>query len=236
MYILLVDDEHLELEQLEYLMKPYFPYWTFYKASDAASALALAKLHKFSIAFLDIQMPGKDGLTLGLELKELYELDIIMVTAFQSFDYAQKSIRIGVSDYITKPIIEKELIQTLQKYIKWNAKSDAIQQAVHLIHQNYAEKLPLSAVAAQIHLSPTYLSKKFLEEMEVGFADYLNSYRLEMAKKMLENEPDASISAVADHTGFNSQHYFSSLFRKNFGMTPSAYRVQVEKAHRAGPL
>lgn len=183
MYILLVDDEVLELEQLEYLMKPHFPYWTFYKATDATTALALANTHRFSIAFLDIQMPGKDGLTLGMDLKALYELDIIMVTAFQSFEYAQKSIRIGVSDYITKPIIESELIETLQKYHKWNAKSDSIQQAIHIIHQDYAEKLPLSTVAAQIHLSPTYLSKKFLEEMGIGFADYLNSYRLEMAKR-----------------------------------------------------
>lgn len=236
MYILLVDDEPLELEQLEYLMKPHFPYWTFLKATDASTALALAKSQKISIAFLDIQMPGKDGLTLGMELKQLYELDIIMVTAYQSFEYARQSIRIGVNDYITKPIIEEELIKTLQKYEKWNAKSDAIQQALHVIHERYADKLPLSAVAEKIHLSPTYLSRKFLEEMGVGFADYLNSYRLEMAKRMLVNDPEASISAVADHTGFNSQHYFSSLFRKNFGMTPTAYRVQLANDSEANPV
>lgn len=226
MYILLVDDEPLELEQLEYLMKPHFPYWTFFKATDAITALSIAKEHKIALAFLDIQMPEKDGLTLGTELKELYDLDIIMVTAYQSFEYAQRSIRVGVNDYITKPIIESELVETLEKYRKWNAKSDAIQQALHMIHENYAEKLSLSTVAASIHLSPTYLSRKFLEEMTIGFADYLNAYRLEMAKRMLLNQPDASISAVADHTGFNSQHYFSSLFRKKFNLTPSAYRLQ----------
>lgn len=236
MYILLVDDEPLELEQLEYLMKPHFPYWTFLKATDAATALILAKTQKISVAFLDIQMPGKDGLTLGMELKQLYDLDIIMVTAFQSFDYAQQSIRIGVNDYITKPVIESELIQTLQKYEKWNAKSDSIQQALHVIHECYAEKLPLSSVAAKIHLSPTYLSRKFLEEMTIGFADYLNSYRLEMAKRMLINDPEASISTVADNTGFNSQHYFSSLFRKNFGMTPTAYRLQILNDSEASPV
>ncbi|WP_025785709.1 helix-turn-helix domain-containing protein [Sporosarcina sp. D27] len=236
MYILLVDDEPLELEQLEYLMKPHFPYWTFFKATDAITAITIAKSYKISLAFLDIQMPGKDGLSLGMELKAMYDLDIIMVTAFQSFEYAQRSIRIGVNDYITKPVIEKELVQILQKYHKWNAKSDAIQQALHIIHEKYAEKIPLATVAAKIHLSPTYLSRKFLEEMNIGFADYLNSYRLEMAKRMLINEPEASISAVADHTGFNSQHYFSSLFRKNFGLTPSAYRLQIVDSTEVKPV
>lgn len=227
MYILLVDDEPLELEQLEYLIKPHFPFWTFFKATDATIAISIAKEYRITLAFLDIQMPGKDGLILSKELKDMYDLDIIMVTAHQSFEYAQRSIRVGVNDYVTKPVIEKELVQTLQKYQKWNAKSDVIQQAIDMIHKNYAEKLSLATVATSIHLSPTYLSRKFLEEMNIGFTDYLNSYRLEMAKRMLLNQPDTSISAIADYTGFNSQHYFSSLFRKNFGMTPSTYRLQV---------
>ncbi len=227
MHILLVDDEPLELEQLEHLMKPLFPHWTFYKATDAVSALSIAENNKISLAFLDIHMPGMDGLTLGSELKALYDLDIIMVTAFQSFDYAQRSIRIGVDDYLTKPVIEAELIGTLKKYQKWNAKSDAIQKVLQIIHAEYTEKLSLSSIATEIHMSPTYLSRKFLEEMKIGFADYLTSYRLDMAKQMLVHDLDASISTVADRAGFNSQHYFSSLFRKNFGMTPSAYRLQI---------
>ncbi|GKV70568.1 DNA-binding response regulator [Sporosarcina sp. NCCP-2716] len=227
MHILLVDDEPLELEQLEHLLKPRFPHWSFCKATDAASALSAAKSQKISLAFLDIHMPGMDGLTLAAELKALYDLDIIMVTAFQSFDYAQRSIRLGVDDYLTKPVIEAELLATLQKYEKWNAKSDTIQQVLRIIHTDYAEKLSLSSIASEIHMSPTYLSRKFLEEMGIGFADYVTDFRMDIAKQLLVQEPDATISAVAERAGFNSQHYFSSLFRKNTGMTPSAYRQQI---------
>ena len=118
MNILLVDDEVLELDQLEYLMKAQFPNWTFYKAQDASIALQLAGKVKISLAFLDIQMPGKNGLELAKELKNNYELDIIMVTAFQSFEYAKASLRIGVNDYLTKPIVESELLGLLEKYQK----------------------------------------------------------------------------------------------------------------------
>ena len=82
---------------------------------------ALRINEKFSIhlALLDIHLPGISGLQLGEKLKNNNSnLDIIIVTAYQNFDYAKQSIRLGVIDYITKPIIEKELIDILQKSTK----------------------------------------------------------------------------------------------------------------------
>ena len=232
MDVLLVDDEMLELEQLEYIMKPYFPNWSFYKAQDASIALNLAKKMKFSLAFLDIQMPGKSGLDLAKELKTLYEIDIIIVSAFQSFEYAQASLRIGVDDYLTKPVVESELLELLGKYKKWSSQSDSIQQVLTIIHNEYHEKLNLSNVSKRVHLNSTYLSRKFFDEMEIGFADYLNSYRLEMAKKILIDQKGLSMSVIAEKVGYNSQHYFSSMFRKQFKVTPSDYRINPKKADR----
>lgn len=229
MNILLVDDEALELDQLEYIMKAQFPNWTFYKAQDASIALQLAGKVKISLAFLDIQMPGKNGLELAKELKKNYELDIIMVTAFQSFEYAKASLRIGVNDYLTKPIVESELLGLLEKYQKWSSKNDSMQEVLSIIREEYHEKLSLSFVASRIHLNATYLSRKFYEEIGIGFADYLNAYRLEMAKKLLLNQRDMSMAVIAEKAGFNSQHYFSAMFKKQFGVTPSEYRLNPKR-------
>ncbi|MDX1805479.1 MAG: helix-turn-helix domain-containing protein [Paenisporosarcina sp.] len=229
MNILLVDDEALELDQLEYIMKAQFPNWTFYKAQDASIALQMAGKVKISLAFLDIQMPGKNGLELAKELKKNYELDIIMVTAFQSFEYAKASLRIGVNDYLTKPIVESELLGLLEKYQKWSSKNDSMQEVLSIIRDEYHEKLSLSFVASRIHLNATYLSRKFYEEIGIGFADYLNAYRLEMAKKLLLNQRDMSMAVVAEKAGFNSQHYFSAMFKKQFGVTPSEYRLNPKR-------
>ena len=183
MDVLLVDDEMLELEQLEYIMKPYFPNWSFYKAQDASIALNLAKKMKFSIGILGYTNAWEKRINLAKELKNLYEIDIIMVSAFQSFEYAQASLRIGVDDYLTKPVVESELLELLGKYKKWNSQSDSIQQVLTIIHNEYHEKLNLSNVSKRVHLNSTYLSRKFFDEMEIGFADYLNSYRLEWQKR-----------------------------------------------------
>lgn len=229
MNILLVDDEVLELDQLEYLMKAQFPNWTFYKAQDASIALQLAGKVKISLAFLDIQMPGKNGLELAKELKKNYELDIIMVTAFQSFEYAKASLRIGVNDYLTKPVVESELLGLLEKYQKWSSKNDSMQEVLSIIREEYHEKLSLSFVANRIHLNANYLSRKFYEEIGIGFADYLNAYRLEMAKKLLVNQRDMSMAVIAEKAGFNSQHYFSAMFKKQFGVTPSEFRINPKR-------
>lgn len=226
MNILLVDDEYLELEQLDYLIKEYLPSGKIFKASDAVQALAIAKKSRIDLALLDIQMPGKTGLTLAQELKALYELDIVMVTAYQDFDYAQHAIRIGVSDYITKPIIEEELVRTLNKFISWSTVSEMVQRTLNIIHERFSEKLTVNAIAEEIFVHPSHLSRRFLEEQQIGISEYISNYRLEHAARMLQQQPKMSISQIAEHTGYASQHYFSISFKKKYAVSPREYRTQ----------
>lgn len=226
MNILLVDDEPLELEQLEYLILKKFPNWKIFKAQDASKALQIVKQHDILLAFLDIQLPGKSGLDLALDLRSTYTMDIIMVTAFQNFDYARKSIRLGVVDYITKPVIEDELLQVLAQYERIGRYSEQIIKALQIIQQEYHEKLTLNYLASKIHINPAYLSRKFQEEVGMGFSEYLNDFRLKEAQKMLIDYPDLSINSISERCGFNSQHYFSQIFRKATGQSPRDYRLK----------
>jgi two-component system, response regulator YesN len=224
--ILLVDDEPLELEQLEYLILKKFPNWRIFKAQDASKAHQIVKQHDIVVAFLDIQLPGKSGLDLALELTNSYTMDIIMVTAFQNFDYAKKSIRLGVVDYITKPVIEDELLTVLTRYDRVGRYSDQIMKALQIIQQEYNEKLTLNYLATKIHMNAAYFSRKFHEEVGMGFSEYLNDFRLKEAQKMLIEFPDLSIHAISERCGFNSQHYFSQIFRKATGQSPRDYRLK----------
>ncbi|MEC1522630.1 helix-turn-helix domain-containing protein [Neobacillus niacini] len=226
MNILLVDDEPLELEQLEYLILKKFPNWKIFKAQDASIALQIVKQHDIFLAFLDIQIPGKNGLDLAKELTQTYTIDIIMVTAFQNFEYAQTSIRLGVVDYITKPIIEDELMAVLSKYERLGRYSEQIVNAINIIHAEYSEKLTLNYLASKIHINSAYLSRKFHEEVGMGFSEYLNEFRLKEAQRMLVEYPDLSISTVSERCGFNSQHYFSQIFRKMTGQSPRDFRLR----------
>lgn len=226
MNILLVDDEPIELEQLEYLIKHKFPTWNFLKALDASQATQIAKSNDIFLAFLDIQLPGKSGLELASELRASYSFEIIMVTAYQNFQYAQTSLRLGVADYITKPVIEEELLSVLERYEPISHFSEQISKALNIIHREYSLKLTLNYLASAIHINSAYLSRKFHEEVGMGFSEYLNEYRLKEAEKMLLQSPDLSIHTISERCGFNSQHYFSQMFRKSTGKTPREYRLQ----------
>ncbi|MFX0560747.1 helix-turn-helix domain-containing protein [Tepidibacillus infernus] len=73
-------------------------------------------------------------------------------------------------------------------------------------------------------MNPTYLSRKFTEELEMNYIDYLNHYRIEKAKQILIQYPDKPIAWIADEVGFSSQHHFNHMFRKWTNRTPSQYR------------
>ncbi|MBV7505524.1 AraC family transcriptional regulator [Bacillus sp. sid0103] len=228
MNVLLLDDEPLELEQLEYLLQSEFPLWKFFKAADASQAHSINLNHDIDLAFLDINLPGKSGLEFGEELRQSNkDAEIIMVTACQDFSYAQQSIRIGVVAYLTKPVIESDLLKILSKY-KEDQFSQKYSHLIHcslkVIHEKFAEKISLSEIASEVHVNPTYLSRKFHEEVGVPFSEYLIQFRIQTAKRLLIANPNWTISDIADNSGFRSQNYFSTLFRKIEGISPKEYR------------
>lgn len=98
-----------------------------------------------------------------------------------------------------------------------------IRKAMEYIDHNYAENINLNKVAKHVHLSPAYLSRIFNKNTGVGFTDYLTQVRLKKAKHQLRMTTE-TIDHIAIATGFNSSSYFSAIFKKSEGLTPSEYR------------
>lgn len=105
--------------------------------------------------------------------------------------------------------------------------SDYVSEAISFIHRHYAENISQTMLAEQIGISPVYLSKLFKENLEIGFMEYLNQYRLEKAKLLLKQN-NFSNKMVARLCGFNDDAYFSKVFKKAEGMTPKEYRKRKE--------
>jgi|GEM_PF-4832072 len=80
--------------------------------------------------------------------------------------------------------------------------------------------------AAQLGISASYLHKLFIREIGMSPHAYALQCKLERAKKMLR-ETNLSVTAITDHLGFTSIHYFSRLFTNNFGESPTAYRKRL---------
>ena len=84
-------------------------------------------------------------------------------------------------------------------------------------------ELCLSLVSDALSITPTYFSAFFIREVGVGFNEYITNLRIERAKKLL-SLTNRRISDVSAECGFRSASYFNSVFRKQTGMSPGAFR------------
>lgn len=125
--ILLVDDEQDILEFLSYnLKKEGFELLT---ANDGNKGLALAKKHKPDLVILDVMMPGMDGIEVCEKIRELDELDdvLILFLTARAEDYSELAgFSAGADDYITKPIKPKLLISRVKAILRRNRKKQTI--------------------------------------------------------------------------------------------------------------
>lgn len=107
--------------------------------------------------------------------------------------------------------------------------SQPIQKAIDLVEENYSdEELSANMIARQVGLSNSYFSTKFKEEVGIGITDYMNTVRIQHAKKMLDEET-CMIYEVAEKNGFGSSQYFSKIFKQVTGLTPNEYKRKKQK-------
>jgi two-component system response regulator YesN len=113
--ILIADDEQLERRALSSIIAAIQLHeLELVEASNGRQAVELARTGVIDIAFLDIRMPGMDGLQAAQELKILHpDIRIVFVTAFDHFDYAREAIRLGVDEYLVKPASADDIRNTV---------------------------------------------------------------------------------------------------------------------------
>lgn len=91
------------------------------------------------------------------------------------------------------------------------------------VTEHFAEPITSSTVARELYINNSYFCRLFKKRFGTCFADYLLEYRIERAKFYINNTND-SISEIALKTGFNSFSYFSKVFKRFVGMTPSEFK------------
>lgn len=99
----------------------------------------------------------------------------------------------------------------------------SIRIAKKYIAENYAKNISMASVAEVVNLSGVYFSVLFKKEVGTNFVDYLNQYRIDMAKKLLK-DVRYNVNEVAGLVGFSDARYFSKMFKKNVGVKPTEYR------------
>lgn len=102
---------------------------------------------------------------------------------------------------------------------------EKLKSVVKYVEINYAAPTSIDQMADLAGFSKSHFMKYFKQAMGVPFTAYLNSYRLTMAARLLLQSDD-TVLLIASKVGFDNLSYFNRAFKKQFGMTPSAYRGQ----------
>ena len=117
----------------------------------------------------------------------------------------------------------------LRRAVDWRAGngtsfSSAVSQARRFLSQRYADpNLMLQDVAGEVHMSQSHFSTLFSQETGLTFTQYLTALRIGKAKELLSTT-SLRASQIAREVGYNDAHYFSYIFKKHTGVTPSEYR------------
>src|SRR6266498_1011760 len=96
-------------------------------------------------------------------------------------------------------------------------------------------ELSLNQLAAELSVKPKILSQIINEKLGQNFFDFINTYRIEEAKRLLveHEDPKITVLEILYEVGFNSKSSFNTVFKKNTGLTPSDFKKKYRKQKRS---
>ncbi len=239
--VLLVEDENVIRRGLKFMVN-----WTEQdcvvvgEACDGLEGIEKIKELSPDIVITDVQMPHLSGLEMVERTIGDYHYHAIVLSGFDEFEYAKKAIRLGVIDYLLKPVDLDELkgclIDIKQSRTERHQEPIADQSLalpdmtsiqnkyvgvmLQYIREHFAEQISLTDLSQRLNISCTHLNSKFKLEVGYTFHDFLNYYRITQAIA-LHQQKNIKLYEIAGMVGFSDYKYFNKVFKKYVGYPPS---------------
>lgn len=239
MKVLIVDDEQIICESLKADLGRMEHPWK-YEVFTAQSVLAAEEIYyreEPQLLITDINMPKGSGLILVSEVhKDNPGCKILVISAYDDFEYVRNAFVMGADDYILKPIAFSELEGHVRRLAELAAAGFEEKKEEHIfsiedvlayVQQHISEKVSAGEMAKKMAVSYGGFGKMFREYTGMSFHGYVLWYRMERAKEYLQN-PHIKIKQIASKVGYreNPQH-FSRDFARQVGIGPKEYRAQI---------
>lgn len=249
--ILVVEDND-ELRDL--LVNTLSVYFQIYEAKNGVEGLEIAHQIFPDLIITDLIMPEMDGMQMSRNLKDninLNHIPVFMLTVLQSSKQKLDSIESGISEYFEKPVNIKFLLAKIANTLKWQKKLRKI-----YIHENDTESATIYRnkhdqtflenlentiltniennsfsvhdLSKSVGMSRTSLYMKLKTLVDLSPQDFIIHAKLKQAKNLLI-KGENSIKEIAYSSGFSNPKYFSTSFKKFYGVTPSSYIESLQK-------
>lgn len=244
MKVLIVEDNEYLREFLKSAMEPQFQV---YLAEDGEQAWKSIQKKAPDLIVSDIVMPNMDGFELCRKVKSTYEtshLPVILLTALAGKAEQLKGLGLGADDYLTKPFDVSILQQRIRTVVKnremirekalklikvgeesvilENEHNDKfLKHMIEVVHKNISNaQFSKNDFAFAMNVSPSLLYKKIKSLTDQSPTDFIKAVRLNQALDLLRTKK-YTITEVSELCGFASVGYFSTVFRKHFGKSPT---------------
>lgn len=254
MKLLLVDDEIYAIQGiLDDVKWESFPIDEVLTANSCQQAIEIIRKNKIDIMICDIEMPSRSGIDLVRWVRQQdgeEPIQCIFLTCHPDFKFAQQAVQLECLDYVLKPASTEQLHGCIQKAVERVAgrkqdklireygkafldgmpsedeKEDVILKVEQYIREHISEPLKVEELAQMNYISPTHLSRLFRKKHNMSAIEYITDQKLGLAKKLLEN-PAYTVSMVSCSVGYTNYSYFTKIFKKAYGVSPSEYKRMV---------
>ena len=208
----------------------------------APQALEWLRENTVDVVVSDILMEGMSGLDLARELAGT-DMEIVLLSGYSEFKYAQSAIELGVSHYLLKSASHEEMMRVFsslkhkldQRFKEYGAVQDELwaetdpgytDKIIAQIEKYMKENLDsvtLEKLSEHVHLSPFYISKFYRQKTGCNFSSHLVELRMKKAAVLLRSV-EYKISEISGIVGYSNSFNFTRTFKSYYGMTPSKYR------------
>ena len=243
--ILIVEDD---AEMLRFLKEYLGADFETLAAPDGDAALKMAEEMQPDLVLSDVVMPGVNGYELCRQLKSSLatsHIPVILLTAMDDKEHILLGLESGSDDYILKPfdpqvlsarisnlLHERERLRTLilrsgreQKQREYTNRLDQefMERVLSVIESSYSDpEFQIEDLCRSMAMSRTAFFNKLKALLGTGPNDFIRIYRLDKARELLESG-QYTIAEVSAMVGFSDAKYFSSCFKRAFGVSPSKY-------------
>lgn len=233
--VLLADDEHASSEIIRYyIQKHQLPLKVVGETVQGDETLAAIFRIRPDIVFLDIEMPVMNGLQVMDAVRKEYkgEISFVIITAYNSFEYIQKALRLEAKDFLLKPIFYEQFCETMRRVLGYRFSDNPLfNQLMEYILQHYTKEISIGDCAAALNTSESNISKLLRTNIGTNFTTYINQLRIKKAKELLLG--GCAIKDASAMVGYNNLHYFYRLFKKETGVTPKEFLLNGANGEEA---
>lgn len=245
--ILVIDDD---VDAVNYLQTLLSPYYNVVYRFNADSALKILEKLEPKVILSDVTMPGMNGYEFCDKIKkdpQLCHIPVILVTARTTVDNQVEGLETGADAYVTKPFAPKLLIAVIRSQIANREKirsllntstetTESVEKALAPSDASFMDKMykvmeenitdsdiDVNKIAGQMGMSRSKFYYKLKGLTDTTPATFFRTYKLNKAAKLIK-DGQYNISEITFMTGFSSLSYFSTCFKKQFGVSPSEYK------------